>query len=232
MALNDGEMHVVSLFGAALFSAAFFVPILYFTDAAETEGPVIKDTQVIEATLAYRKTPQKQPQKPQETQKTEKPEGVSRDETKKVEPKDEKKPEKKDEANPFGKFTRPSDDDGKPTTRPDGDFNGSEKGFAPTSKGDPFFGRLRADMNFQFPEIAKGKSIPLGCIQLLPDGKVDKITFSPPIGQQGDDDLQTAAEASLKELQKIRSKTPEAVPTHLLNITRQWLCFKFSVTSE
>src|SRR5262249_52103405 len=116
---------------------------------------------------------------------------------------------------------------GAPTTNPGGDFNGSEKGFAPESKGDPFFGRLRADMNFQFPEIAKAQSIPIGCIHLQPDGKIAGIKFD----QQGDDDLQTAAEAALKELQKIRNQNPEPVPTYLLQITSKWLCFKFSVSS-
>ena len=56
-------MHVMSLFGAGLITAALFVPMLWFTNAADAEGPQLKDMQVIEATIAYRKTPQKQPQK-------------------------------------------------------------------------------------------------------------------------------------------------------------------------
>lgn len=234
MSLKDPEMKVVSLLGATLLSAALIVPIVWFTDAAAVEAPVLKDQEVIEATIAYRKTPQKQPQKKFQNPDVQKPEGVSRDENKKpVEKKDdEKKPAKADDNNPFGKFTRPSDDPvGKPSTEPDGDFNGSEKGFAPESKGDPFFGRLRADMNFTFPEIAKAQSIPVGCIHLQADGRIAGISFDPPIGQKGDDDLQTAAEAALKELQKTRSQNPEPVPTHLLSITSKWLCFKFSVSA-
>ena len=83
-------------------------------------------------------------------------------------------------------------------------------------------------MNFQFPEIAKASSIPIGCIHLQPDGTIKAIKFE----EKGDDDLQTAAEAALKELQKIRSREPERVPTHLLKWTKQWLCFRFSVSSE
>ncbi len=225
----------MSLLGAGIITAALFVPMVWFTSSAEADGPQLREMQVIEATIAYRKTPQKQPQKQIKQTEEVKPEGVSRDETKKVEEKkkEEKKPEPKpDDKNPFGKFTRPGEDTGTPTTKPEGDFNGSEKGFAPTSKGDPFLGRLRADMNFQFPEIAKATSIPVGCIHIQPDGKIVDTTFNPPIGMKGDDDLQTAAEAALKELVKVRRANPEPVPSHLLGITNQWLCFKFSVQSE
>ena len=227
-------MHVVSLAGAGILAAALAVPLVWVTGGNRVDAPPLKEQYVIEAKIAYRKTPQKQPQKKFQNPDVQKPEGVSRDENKKpVEKKEEeKKPPKIDENNPFGKFTRPSDDEvGKPTTTPDGDFNGSETGFAPESKGDPFFGRLRGDMNFTFPEIAKAQSIPVGCIQLTADGKIPKITFDPPIGQNGDDDLQTAAEAALKELQKARNANPEPVPTYLMGITSKWLCFNFSVSA-
>lgn len=229
MALKDAEMHAVSLFGAGVLTAILVVPIVWFTKPTGLEGPPLVERQVIEATIAYRKTPQKQPQKKTAPPPVEEPKGVSRDENKKpVEAKEDKKPEPKpDDKNPFGKYERPSEDTG-PATKPDiGDFNGSEKGFAPESKGDPFFGRLRGDMNFTFPEIAKAQSIPIGCIRLQPDGVIKAIKFD----EKGDDDLQTAAEAALTELQKVRAKNPEPVPTHLLSITRQWLCFKFSVSS-
>lgn len=229
MALKDTEMHVLSIAGAALVTAALFVPMIWFTDKATEEGPQLKEMQVIEASIAYKKSPIKQPQKQtQPTPTIDKPEGVSHDENKKPpEKKDEKKPDnaKVDPNNPFGKFQRPSDEDGKPTTTPLGDFNGSEKGFAPESKGDPFFGRLRGDMNFSFPDIAKASSIPVGCIRIQPDGKIVDTKFD----QKGDDDLQTAAEAAMNELVKARRANPEPVPTHLLSITTRWLCFKFSV---
>jgi hypothetical protein len=66
---------------------------------------------------------------------------------------------------------------------------------------------------------------------LQADGRIKAVSFDPPIGQKGDDDLQTAAEAALKELQKTRAQNPEPVPTHLLSITSKWLCFKFSVSA-
>ena len=234
MSLEDAEIHAFSLFGAGLLSAALIVPVFWFSSAEALEAPPLKEQEVIEATIAYRKTPQKQPQKKTAPPPVEKPEGVSRDENKKVEDKkDEKQPEPKkpDDKNLFGDHARPDLDSG-PQTKPTvGDFNGSEKGFAPESKGDPFFGRLRGDMNFTFPEIARASSIPVGCIHLQADGRIKAVSFDPPIGQKGDDDLQTAAEAALNELKKTRAANPEPVPTHLLSITSKWLCFKFSVSS-
>jgi hypothetical protein len=234
MSLKDGEMQVVSLFGALVLSGALIVPVVYFTEAAEAGAPPLANREVLSATLAYKKTAVKQPQKLRDQPDVVKPQGVSHDENKKVEEKkDEKKPKdpKVDSKDPFKGLRRPDEESGAPTTNPGGDFNGSEKGFAPVSTGEPFFGRLRADMNFQFPEIAKAQSIPVGCIHLQPDGRIKAFTFDPPIGQKGDDDLQTAAEAALSELKKARNQNPEAVPTHLLEITKQWLCFKFSVSS-
>jgi hypothetical protein len=231
MSLKDNEMQIVSLLGAGIVSAALVVPVVWFAHTAEAGGAQLQDRQVIEATLAYKSSTKKQPQKKRDVVEEVKVEGVSRDENKKVEPKkEEKKEEKKpvvDPKDPFKGIRRPDEEAGKPTTDPGGEFNGSEKGFAPESKGDPFFGRLRADMNFQFPEIAKAQSVPIGCIHLQPDGRIKAIKFE----EKGDDDLQTAAEAALKELQKNRNREPEPVPSHLLNITRQWLCFKFSVSS-
>jgi hypothetical protein len=236
MSLKESEMQAFSLFGAIGITAALFVPIFMFADDKGAQsGPVLKDMELIEATLAFKseKAP-KQPQKKFDNPDVAKPEGVSRDENKPVEEKKDKKDDAKkaDDKDPFKNFRRTSEDEnpGKPITEP-GQFDGSEKGFAPENKGDPFFARLRADMNFQFPEIAKASSIPVGCIHLQPDGRIKAITFKPPIGQEGDDDLQTAAEAALKELQKIRNREPEAVPVNLLQITSKWLCFKFSVSS-
>jgi hypothetical protein len=233
MSMKDAEMHVISLAAAGILTAALAVPLVWMTGGTTVEAaPPLKEQEVIEATIAYRKTPQKQPQKKTAPPPVEKPEGVSHDENRKPleEKKDEKKHEKPDPNNPFGKFGR--EEAAGPQTDPTiGDFNGSEKGFAAESKGDPFFGRLRGDMNFQFPEISKAASIPIGCIHLQADGRIKAVTFDPPIGQKGDDDLQTAAEAALAELKKTRAQTPEPVPTHLLSITSKWLCFKFSVSS-
>jgi hypothetical protein len=254
MALRDADIQAYSLLGTGMLTAAFCV-LLVWGKAREVEaGPVIQDRQIIEASIAYRKEkapkqPQKQTRQPEET----KIEGVSRDADKKVEgcksdkdcgPEErcqsarcvpKKKPADQQEDDPFKGFRRPTSDDnapvGKPVTQP-GDFNANERGFAPVSKGDPFFGRLNGDLNYNPPEIAKGSSTPIGCIHLEPDGTIPKITFEKPNGQKGDDDLQVAAETALRELQKLRNANPETVPTHLLQHTTKWLCFRFTVKSD
>src|SRR5262245_59904507 len=133
MSLRDTEMQAVSIFGAAQLSVALIVPVVWFTEAAEKQAPILENREVLVATLAYRKTPQKQPQKKTSQTDVVKPQGVSHDENKKVEPKkEEKKDQKVDPTNPFKGIKRSDDDTaGAPTTNPGGDFNGSEKGFAP-----------------------------------------------------------------------------------------------------
>ena len=84
MSLKEPEMQILSIVGAAALTAGLFVPMLWFTEAKETETSQLKDMEAIEATIAYKKSPTKQPQKQTQPQPTiEKPEGVSRDENKK-----------------------------------------------------------------------------------------------------------------------------------------------------
>ncbi len=231
--MKDAEIQAVSLFGTVALTAALFAPVIFMTEAAAAQEPELKDMQTIEASLAYRKTPQKQPQKRlKAADPVEKPEGVSRDENKKpVEKKDEEKKPKKDDQDPLAKFHHPTDDDDTPTGKPVtdiGQFNGSEKGFAEDTKGDPWMQQLVADMNYNPPEIAKGNGVAVGCIHLTPDGKISDTKFF----TRTDDDLQTAAEAALDQLKKKRNGSPKEVPTHLLSITTKWLCFKFTVKSS
>ena len=85
MSLKDTEMHVVSMFGAGLLSAALIVPVVFLTDAAEAKRSSIDDNRtVLEATIAYKKSPTKQPQKKTTQVEDVKPVGVSHDENKKV----------------------------------------------------------------------------------------------------------------------------------------------------
>jgi hypothetical protein len=188
---------------------------------------------VIEATIAYKKVPQKQPQKTfKPPDPVDKPVGVEHDdkakppEPKKDDPK--KKPDPKDPlANAPKHLTGDEEDPVGPLTKPTvGDLGGAADGNAAVSKGDPFFARLNRDMHYQPPAIAKGDSVPVGCILLTPDGKITDYKFK----EKTDDDLQIAAEAALRGLQKIRNETPEEVPTHLLHFTEHYLCFKFTIT--
>jgi len=231
--MKNAELHALSAFGAIAITAALAAPTVWWTEARAQEPP-LRDMEVIEASLAYKppnapKT--KQPQKPRPTPAPEvKPEGVSRDENKKIdekkEPKKEEKPAK--ETDPLAKFRRSLDDEdssGDPTTLPA--FDGSEYGIGDVTKGDPYFGRLVADLAWSAPELAKaGATTPIGCVQLSADGKIPQTKFR----QKGDGDLQPLAEASLRELQSKRNANPEQVPTHLLRaLTTKWVCFEFKV---
>jgi hypothetical protein len=233
--MRDGEMHTMAGFGALLLTAALCVPTVLLTDSRAQTGPALDDMESIEASLAYKKpNAPKQPQKVKQAPNPEvKPEGVSRDENKKV---DEKKPEdKKDEkkkpdekVDPLAKYRRDQDPDtdvGKESEAV-GAFDGSQFGMGDVTKGDPYFQKLVADLEWSAPELAKaGAESPVGCIQLTKEGKIPQTTFK----VQGDGDLQPLAENAVKELKKKRNENPEEVPTHLLRaLTTKWVCFKFT----
>jgi hypothetical protein len=231
MSFKDGEMQAVSIFSTLVLTASLFAPLMLFTSAAQSDDIKLDKMESIEASIAYRKTPQKQPQKHfKEPDPVVKPEGISHDENKKPDlkkPDDKKPPKPDDPKDPFAKFKHQGADDdpvGKTITSI-GDFNGNEKGYAEDTKGDPYWGRLRGDMQYAPPEISKGDSAPVGCIHITPEGKIVDTKWD----HKTDDDLQTAAEAAIRELVKARNDHPEAVPTHLLSATTKWLCFKFTV---
>lgn len=232
--MRNGEMHAMAGFGALLLTAALCVPTILFRNSRADTRPVLDDMESIEASLAYKKpNAPKQPQKVKQAPNPEvKPEGVSRDENKKV---DEKKDEKKDEnkkvdevVDPLAKYRRDQDPDtdvGKESEAV-GAFDGSQFGMGEVTKGDPYFQRLVADLQWTAPELAKaGAMSPVGCIQLTKEGKIPQTTFK----TEGDGDLQPLAENALRELKKKRNETPEEVPTHLLRaLTTKWVCFKFT----
>src|SRR5262245_17501999 len=133
MSMKDAEIHMFSLLGAAGLSTFLFAGVVWFTDKATTEEAPLKEREVIEATLAYKKTTQTQPQKVRDQPDVVKPVGVSYDENKKVEEKkdDKKKDAKVDPKDPFKGIRRPDEEAGSAVTKPDGQFDGSDKGFAP-----------------------------------------------------------------------------------------------------
>jgi hypothetical protein len=235
--MKNAEMHMLAGLGAALFSAALVVPTVWFTDARAASGPPLMEMESIEASLAYKKpNAPKQPQKIKQAPNPEvKPEGVSKDENKKVE---DKKPDpKKDEkpskvTDPLAQFHRPQEDDtdtGKPTESI-GAFDGSQFGIGDVTKGDPYFQRLVVDLAWAAPELARSSAeAPVGCVRITADGKIPETTFK----VKGDDDIATLAETALSDLKKKRNKDPEEVPTHLLKaLTTKWVCFKFTARSS
>lgn len=249
MSLKNGEMHVISALGAAVLSIAVVVPTVWFAKAKDVQAaPLLEDMEAIEASLAVKKKPAKQPQKKiEEKPPEEKVEGVSKDEKKVVEEnvckvdKDCKKGELckkgKCEAEKIAKVEDPNKDPLAPFRRPDpdevtgdkpttsvGDFNDNDRGWAEESKGHPFFQRVARDFveNFEYPKILQGESA-VGCIHLLADGNVQKFKVDP---KSGEDTLDDAVERALKKMKQVRAQNPEPVPVELLKqATTRWICF-------
>jgi hypothetical protein len=250
MSLKDGEMHVISAFGAAaVLAAAVAIPTVWFATAKEVQaGPLLEDMEAIEASLAVKKAPAKQPQKKIEQKAPEeKPEGVSRDETKKVDEKickidkdctngevckkgkcEAEKIAKKDDTDPLAKLDKYKRDPDaitgdKPTTEV-GEFNDNDRGWAEETKGHPFFQRVAKDFveNFEYPKILQGESA-TGCIHLLADGTIKRYKVEP---KSGEDTLDDAVERALKKMKETRAQKPEPPPVELLKqATTRWICF-------
>lgn len=228
-------MHTVAGLSAAFLTALLVVPTVWLTDSRAQTKPPLQEMETIEASLAYKKpNAPKQPQKPKNAPPPEvKPEGVSRDETKKPDekPKDKDKPEPPKpvtETDPLAKFRRPQDPDletGK-TDDQDGASDGSELGRGNISKGDPYFQRLWADLDWTVPELAKSGGLEtVACLVFAPDGKITKVSFK----AKGDDDIATLADKAMRDLKDKRNAAPEEVPTHLLQrLTTRGICFNLT----
>lgn len=237
MSFNNGQMHGLALVGTAVLSGALFGGTLYLTEAAEAaHQPELREMVTIEASLARKSEKKKQPQKELKApEPVVKPEGVSHDETKKPPenkpPKDEKKPAKKPDDKPVDihKFHHASDDDPQPGASPVtdiGQFDGSEKGFAPINAGNPYWQNLAADNHqaWQIPTISKVNGTPVGCFHIAPDGKIAAVKFDAPSGDQILDD---SVLRTLKAVQKLRNDKPQPVPTEQLGVIKRWVCFRF-----
>jgi len=237
MSLRDTDMHVISAAITGVATAAVGALLLLWVDKAEAHRPILGDMEPIEASIAYKKTPAKQPQKKMKApDPVVKPEGVSHDETKKVEKKpDEPKPKHKPDTptDPFAKFHHPTDDDneqvGKPTTDP-GQFNGDQYGWAPETKGHPFWQKLAQDIhqNWEIPQILNVKGTPVGCFHITPDGKIADTKFKE---KANDDALDDSVQRALDAVKKLRNENPTPVPTELLGAVTRWICFRFDTNS-
>ncbi|HEY1557468.1 MAG TPA: TonB C-terminal domain-containing protein [Kofleriaceae bacterium] len=234
MSLSENQMHAVSGILTVVLSVALFVPAVFLTKKAEAHKPILSDDmESIEASVAYKKSPKKQPQKKiRAPDPVVKPEGVSHDDKKKpLEPKpDEPKPKKPDDVkDPFaaaGHHDNPDDPAGKPTEEP-GDFNGNEFGWASETKGHPYFQKFAQDIhdNFNFPSISQANTNPVGCFHLSADGKIVDTT----IKEHSDSaDLDRAASDAIDAVKKLRNATPVPVPTELLGAINRWICFRFN----
>ena len=236
MSFNNSQIHGFALVGTIALSAALFGGTLYMTESAEAaHQPELKEMIAVEALLARKAEKKKQPQKELKAPEPEvKPEGVSHDETKKPpekKPEDKPKPKPKPDDKPpdITKFKHASDDDvqpgGKPVTNI-GQFDGSEKGFAPINAGNPYWQNIAADNHqaWQIPTISKVNGNPVGCFRIEPDGKISGVKFDTP---SGDPILDDSVQRALKIVQKARNDKPQPVPTEQLGVIKRWVCFRF-----
>jgi len=235
MSLNNGQLHGVALFGTLILGGTLFGTTLYLTTAAEAAHvPQLKEMVTIEAQLARKSEKKKQPQKELKApEPVAKPEGVSHDENKKPiekKPEEPKKQPKPDQPVDLSKFKHASDDDPQPGAKPTqdiGQFDGSEKGFAPINTGDPYWREFNADFRqvWEIPAISQVKGAPVGCFHIEADGKVAGIKFDAP---SGDEILDDSVQRAMKATQKARNEKPQPVPTEQLGVIRKWVCFRFN----
>jgi hypothetical protein len=98
------------------------------------------------------------------------------------------------------------------------------------AKADPYVGRLRADLEWVAPASSSGES-QVGCIRLNADGSILDIDVkSSPDSTRND--LREPVWNALKRLQKQRSSGDQPVPKHLMEITKKWVCFRFSGSED
>jgi len=235
MSLNNSQLHGFAFAGTIVLAGALFGTTVYLTEAeGATHEPQLKEMVTIEAQLARKSEKKKQPQKIEKApEPPDKPEGVSRDADRK--PLDKKREDKKhpkpdDKPIDISKFKHASDDDPQPGAKPTtdiGQFDGSEKGFAPINAGNPYWQNLVADFHqvWEIPTISKVKGAAVGCFHIEPDGKIAGAKFD---ARSGDETLDDSVERAMKATQKARNDKPQPVPTEQLGVIKKWVCFRFN----
>ncbi|MCE9580588.1 MAG: hypothetical protein K8W52_46135 [Deltaproteobacteria bacterium] len=229
------EFHIFSGFGVAVAGIGLvFAAKAQWISTAVAAPDDMGEMEAIEASLAYKKAPPKQPQKKHREAVHEQVEGVSHDadkpadDTKKPDP-----PKRKPDDNAPGPIAKPGDDDapvGKIDDEPVGQFDGSDFGFAEESKGDPYFQALVGDFikfGGEYPSILSAAGAPVECFHLDADGKVVDTKLKEKSEEEA---LNDWAEHAAKELKDEREKHPQPVPPHLLKAaTTRWICLKIKL---
>jgi len=239
--MKDSDFHVVSTAGTVVAAGLIVAAVLWAdheAKAATRSHNPLDDMEVIDASLAElpaepEALPQKQ-FKPPPPKSDQPPPGVSHDDkAKPVDRPDKPEPPPAPDAEDLlDKYRRHDQDEdlpvGKPVDQPQGAFDGDKRGFGDETKGDKFLGALKADLlrGWEYPEILDDVGTPVGCIHMEPDGTIPEIKL---YQQSGNPELDDSVERALKKLQKLRTDEPEAVPTHLLPRTRQWICYRMKV---
>jgi hypothetical protein len=236
--LNLPRYHAISA-GGTIFVALLVVALATLDHehgcggAPSEAGPDLTKLEAIEVSVARPAKPAKQPQKQHRDAVHKNDIGVSHDDKqpppdpKKKKPDD--KPQKPDD-DKDGPATNIDDSDtpvGKPTSDI-GQFNPNKFGNADVDKGDPYLRDVVKDVlaGWEFPKILDAQGVPIGCVHLDADGKVVDTKFKQ---KSGNDDLDDSVERALKAFKDTRNKDPKPVPTNLLDITTEWVCFQFKL---
>jgi type IV secretory pathway VirB10-like protein len=226
-------------FGSMIGVVAVAVLIVFGIDRVQHMGDAAADTDkqpqkmiAIEASIAKKTSPQKQPEKQFRAPEPDPPkQGVAKDPDKLPPPKKDKPPPPKKNTNdpkPIKPPDRTGDLDAPvgPVKDPVGPPSDNKRGFASVTKGDPFFQNLAADINenFEYPRALETKQLANGCFYFNLDGTVAGWKLLP---KSGDETLDDAVERTLKKVEKIRKTNPVAVPQHLQEqATTSWTCFQ------
>jgi hypothetical protein len=270
MSLGDGEINAFAISGTVVLSLAFSLPMVFVPSCRESIAGAddAKDKVVIEASLAMRKSPKKQPQKQfRQPDAPDKPQGVSRDDKKVVEnqcctneadctkaglpvgttcPDDstcenhrckKKRKDTKDEKDDPKVAVIPDrtknldDPKGNPTENTVGEFDGSQKGTARVSSGDPWLRELANDFAtlVDFPKI-EAASAALACLRILEDGTIKDTKLDT---RSDNDGLNAKVENALTRLKDKRKEKPSPPPTHLLKqVVTKWTCIPIDAQSK
>ena len=113
-----------------------------------------------------------------------------------------------------------------------GEWDGSQKGFASTSKGPKFLQELAADAHalWRVPSLERGAGVPIGCVRLGADGRIVDTKFSNPSGNAN---IDRSVKIALKSLKEQRNAKKQSMPPSLIaQWTSQWTCFRFRKDQE
>ncbi|HUQ07039.1 MAG TPA: TonB C-terminal domain-containing protein [Kofleriaceae bacterium] len=238
MTATDQEMQIYSGVGTLFLTSVMIAlaikgpDLSIFGRGKHGERAIAEDMEVIDAALAERiKKPEAQPQKKFKPPDPKQPTlTATRDDQAKPIDKPQDKPTT-DPVDPLAQFKRNNNDDepvGAQTEPTVGAFDGDEFGFGDETRGDPYLGRLKADLlrGWEYPEILSDVGTPIGCIHLEPDGKIEQWELRE---KSGNAELDDSVERALKGLQKLRNDEPLEVPAHLVPKTRKWICYRMKV---
>jgi hypothetical protein len=194
----------------------------------------------IEAALAIKGDDSEQVRKQSKrTQPPAQPDAIkAADSTTRTEQEPQEKPDK-DFTEDFEKYMKryEGSDDAEDTeddaedSKPGGQFDGSEHGFAEVSKGDPYMQKLAADIfaSWEVPTLEKGEGTAVGCVRLAADGSIVETNLWKPTKNAN---IDRSVKLALDQLQKLRKPNEAPVPVHLMDATRRWTCFNFPVTAN